>query len=690
MSHFEDQNPLLSLQFAIPFDRLRAEQVEPGIKELLARSEKRVLAIETESAPRTFANTLAALESATEELDVAMSVVSHVESVATTPEWREAYNRVRPEVSAFYASLPLRPGVWAALKAFAETAEAKSLSATRARFLHKTLDDFRRNGADLADVGKQRLEAISRELAELTTKFSQNVVDATAEFELILENESDLAGLPESAIAGAREDAARKNLSGYRFTLQAPSLIPLLTYLDDAQIRERMFRASNTRAATGKLANPPLISKIIELRREQARLLGYANFADFVLEDRMAKNYEAARRFVADLTTRTRPAFERETRALIEFRNATSGSKSTRLDPWDVAYYSEKMRQQLYEFDEEELRPYFRMEQVVEGLFETARRLYGVKVEANQTLPVWHPDVRAFDLFDEQGVFLAAFYTDFYPRDEKRGGAWMNSLITGVHAAGKSTPHLGLICANVTPPTLDRPALLTHQEVTTLFHEFGHLLHHCLSRVDVRTLACTNVAWDFVELPSQIMENWCWERAALDSFARHYKTGEAIPDELFAKMLRARTFREASATMRQLGFATVDLDLHVSYDPAQSNLVTRAREIMQEFSASTLPEDYAMIASFSHLFAGAVGYAAGYYSYKWAEVLDADAFTRFKAEGVFSRQVGQAFRSSILERGDSDDPMSLYKAFMGREPSLQPLLERSGLLTQTAPSQASA
>jgi oligopeptidase A len=690
MSHFEDQNPLLSLQFAIPFDRLRAEQVEPGIKELLARSEKRVLAIETESAPRTFANTLAALESATEELDVAMSVVSHVESVATTPEWREAYNRVRPEVSAFYASLPLRPGVWAALKAFAETAEAKSLSATRARFLHKTLDDFRRNGADLADVGKQRLEAISRELAELTTKFSQNVVDATAEFELILENESDLAGLPESAIAGAREDAARKNLSGYRFTLQAPSLIPLLTYLDDAQIRERMFRASNTRAATGKLANPPLISKIIELRREQARLLGYANFADFVLEDRMAKNYEAARRFVADLTTRTRPAFERETRALIEFRNATSGSKSTRLDPWDVAYYSEKMRQQLYEFDEEELRPYFRMEQVVEGLFETARRLYGVKVEANQTLPVWHPDVRAFDLFDEQGVFLAAFYTDFYPRDEKRGGAWMNSLITGVHAAGKSTPHLGLICANVTPPTLDRPALLTHQEVTTLFHEFGHLLHHCLSRVDVRTLAGTNVAWDFVELPSQIMENWCWERAALDSFARHYKTGEAIPDELFAKMLRARTFREASATMRQLGFATVDLDLHVSYDPAQSNLVTRAREIMQEFSASTLPEDYAMIASFSHLFAGAVGYAAGYYSYKWAEVLDADAFTRFKAEGVFSRQVGQAFRSSILERGDSDDPMSLYKAFMGREPSLQPLLERSGLLTQTAPSQASA
>jgi oligopeptidase A len=350
-----------------------------------------------------------------------------------------------------------------------------------------------------------------------------------------------------------------------------------------------------------------------------------------------------------------------------------------------VSYYAEKQRQALYDFDSEELRPYFPLDRVVEGLFETARRLYGLSVRENHTLGRWHPDVRAYDIVDEQGELLASFYSDLFPRESKRDGAWMNAFISGTTQPGASSSdmgrvHLGLICCNLTPPGGGRPALLSHMEVKTMFHEFGHLLHHCLSRVEVRSLVGTNVAWDFVELPSQIMENWCWEKEALSSFARHYETGEPIPEALFDKMQRARTYREATGTMRQLGFASVDLALHVDYDATRDgDLLAYCRRIAQPFSPAQLGDNYAMIAAFNHLFASSVGYAAGYYSYKWAEVLDADAFTRFKREGVYSRSVGEAFRRSVLERGDSADPMELYKDFMGREPSLDALLLRSGL-----------
>jgi oligopeptidase A len=440
-----------------------------------------------------------------------------------------------------------------------------------------------------------------------------------------------------------------------------------------------VYRAYNSRAASGSLDNAIVMERIIELRREQAKLLGYENFGDLVLEDRMAKNAAKARDFVADLTNRSVGAFEREQLELLAFRRNLEGAGAPLLSPWDVAYYAEKQRKALYDFDEEELRPYFRLEQVVSGLFETAKRLYGVQIRENTTLETWHPDVRAYDMVDEDGAFLASFYTDFFPREEKRGGAWMNAFITGESRDDKRTPHLGLICANVTPPVGGKPSLLTHQEVTTLFHEFGHLLHHCLSSVEVRSLAGTNVAWDFVELPSQIMENWGWERAALDTFARD-EAGKPIPDALFDKMVRARNYREATAMMRQLGFGAVDLALHIDYSkPSSLGVVGYARTVMQSYAPAPLADDYAMIASFTHLFASPTGYAAGYYSYKWAEVLDADAFTRFRASGVFSREIGNDFRHKILERGDSEDPMDLYKAFMGREPSLDALLERAGL-----------
>jgi oligopeptidase A len=392
----------------------------------------------------------------------------------------------------------------------------------------------------------------------------------------------------------------------------------------------------------------------------------------------MAHLGDEARAFVKELRERTLPFFERENAELDAFRRERLGADAPPMKPWDVGYWAEKQRKERYDFDEEELAPYFSVDAVLRGLFETVERLYGLRVEAADGMPVWHPSVRTYRLVDQANEILGAFYVDLFPREEKRGGAWMQGLSTTVPPA----PHLGLFCANVTPPVGDAPALLTHREVETLFHEFGHLLHHLLSRVDVRSLAGTNVAWDFVELPSQIMENWCWEREALDAFARHHETGETIPDALFDKLVRARTYRAANAQMRQLGFAAVDLALHVSWDPSNETaaLLPFARNILAAHAAAPLPDDYAMICRFSHLFASPVGYAAGYYSYKWAEVLDADAFTRFKAEGVFDAGVGAAFRDAILSRGDEKDPMELYEAFMGRQPRLEPLFERQGLV----------
>ena len=445
-------------------------------------------------------------------------------------------------------------------------------------------------------------------------------------------------------------------------------------------IRREFYHAYSIRATLPPHNNRDLIPRILELRRERARLLGYRDFADLVLEDRMAHSGAQAQAFLDDLRVKTEDHFLRENRELAEFRRKLEGPGAPEPAAWDVAYYAEKMRRALYDFDEEELRPYFPLESVVAGLYDLVGRLYGIRVVEETGVPVWDPQVKYYAVYDSGGAFLGGFYADWFPRENKRGGAWMDALITGGPAPDGFQPHLGLICGNLTPPVGAEPALLTHREVETIFHEFDHLLHHLLSRVEVRTLAGTNVAWDFVELPSQIMENWCWERAALDLFARHYRTGEPIPEELFFKMKRARTFRSANAQMRQVGFAWVDLALHTSYSPDRDgDPITYTRRILQEFSPAPLPEDHAMIAAFTHLFGSPVGYGAGYYSYKWAEVLDADAFTRFRERGIFSPEIGAEFREKILARGDSEDPADLYRSFMGRDPDPNALLERSGL-----------
>ena len=679
-------NPLLEIRLPIPFDRIRAAHVEPAIAALLDEARRRLAEIGADSRPRTWENTLAALDGLTARLDHALEIVRHLESVATCPELREAYNKVQPLASAFYASIPLDEPLWRALQAYAGTEEGRALQGVRRRFLAKTLDSFRRHGAGLPPEEKARLQQIEVELAELTTRFAQNVLDSTNAFELVITDERRLAGLPPSALAAARQSAAEKGVAGWRFTLQQPSYTALMTYLDEPEIRRQVYLAYHTRAVAAPWDNRPLVSRILELRRRKANLLGYPDFAALTLEDRMARSPARVREFLEDLRRRTETRFREENAELEAFRREREGPGAPPVEPWDLAYYAEKLRAARYGFDEETLRPYFPLEQVVTGMFRLAEQLFAIRIQPEDNGPVWDPRVRYYLVRDQDGTLLGAFYTDWYPRENKRGGAWMSGLITGGPSPAGFRPHVGVLCGNVTPPVDGRPALLTHREVETLFHEFGHLLHHCLSRVEIRSLAGTNVAWDFVELPSQIMENWCWEREALDLFARHWETGEPLPEDLFARMRRARTFRAANAQMRQLGFAWLDLMLHTDYDPERDgDPVAYGRRILQEFSPAPLPPEHALAASFTHLFAEPVGYGAGYYSYKWAEVLDADAFTRFRREGIFNPETGAAFRSWILERGDSEDPAVLYRGFMGRDPDPTALLERLGLREGACP-----
>jgi oligopeptidase A len=680
MSSTSKTNPLERVEFRVPFDQLRAEHVEPAMADLLRDARAKLDALAAGDGSRTYQNTMAALDAFTEPLDWAMSVVRHLESVATYPALRAAFNAVQPEVSAFYTGIPLNARLWNHLKDFAATGEAKALAGERRRYLKKTIDTFRRHGADLDPAGKKRLEEIDVELTKITTRFGENVLDSTNAFDLLITEEKDLAGLPPSAVASARQSAQRKGFEGWRFTLQAPDYTAVMTYLDNAAIRRQIYEVFAVRATEGERDNRVLLPRILALRNEKAKLLGFANFADLVLDDRMAHNGDRAMAFLEDLKSKTERRFREENRELLEFRRSVEGPEAPELSPWDVAYYAEKQRAALYDFDEEALRPYFPLACVVGGLFDLVGRLYGIRVEEEAGIPVWDSEVKYYNVRDEHGEFIGGFYADWYPRENKRGGAWMDSLITGGPAADGFRPHLGLICGNLTPPIGGKPALLTHREVETIFHEFGHLLHHLLSRCETRSLAGTNVAWDFVELPSQIMENWCWEREALDLFARHWETGAPIPEDLFQKMKRARTFRAANGQMRQLGFGFIDLLLHVRYNQERDgDPVAFTRQVLQEYSPAPLPPRHAMAAAFTHLFSSPTGYGAGYYSYKWAEVLDADAFTRFKTEGIFSREAGAAFRGEILSKGDSDDPAELYRRFMGRDPDPRALLVRSGL-----------
>ncbi|HEX9106115.1 MAG TPA: M3 family metallopeptidase, partial [Longimicrobiales bacterium] len=609
-----------------------------------------------------------------ERLERVVGVVRHLLAVRDSEELRAAYDEVNPEITEFYASLPMDPSLWRAVREYASTGEARSLAGVRRRHVEKTVRSFVRAGADLPAGRKAEVVQLQIDLAEATKRFAENVLDSTNAYELVLTDPDRLAGLPESIVALARASAQERGVAGWRFTLHAPSYTPFMENAHDRELRRELWSAYSARATEPERDNRPLVGEILRLRRRLAQALGYRDWAQYQLEERMAGTGERALAFAQDLTERTRPHFRADVAALEE-EAASLGYE--RLEPWDVAYTMERIRRRRFELDPEELRPYFPLDAVLRGVFEVAGRVFGVWVEEVKTEAVWHPDVRLFDVHDEQGVHIGSFYADLFPRADKRAGAWMNDLITGGPRAGGFDPHLALVAGNLTPPAAGKPSLLTKDEVETLFHEFGHTLHHLLSRVEVPGRAGTRVAWDFVELPSQLMENWTWDREALRLFARHYQTGEPLPDQLYQRMARARTYMAAYDQMRQLSFATVDLELHINFDPeaADADAMCFAEAILRPFAIRPDAVNRDMLASFSHVFSGA--YAAGYYSYKWAEVLDADAFTRFEAEGVFNRETGRAYVDAILARGDAADPMVLFRDFMGRDPDPGALLRRT-------------
>jgi oligopeptidase A len=695
----------LSPDFTPAWSRLTAENVEPDITTALAEAQRNLDAVAAQDQTRlTFDSVLAALDDSTETLDRAWNRVGHLDAVRNTPALRAAHNAMLPRVTEFYTRISLNESLWAVLQAYATTPEARGLQGARRRHLQETLETFRECGADLPPDGKRELERLNAELAAATQKFSENVLDATNAWDLVVVDEARLDGLPESARAAARQSYLQKqpeqtNQPGWRFTLHAPSYLPLMKYARDDGLRRQAWEASANVGRRAPHDNTALTLKILALRHAKAKLLGHPHFPDLILRRRMARNGAGALAFIEKMHARVTRAFAREQREIEQYKARRTGQPAGPLEPWEATFWAEQRRQEEFNFDEEELRPYFSIDGVIGGMFRLAEQLFGVRLIEKPTLylepgcgktapagvtEVWHPEVKFYELHEQDGRLMGSFYADWHPRDSKRGGAWMHDLETGgPRADGRFAPHLGLIAGNLTAPMADRPALLMHDEVNTVFHEFGHLIHHLFGEVEIKALNGVHVAWDFVELPSQILENWIWERAGLDFFARHYQTGATIPEALFQKMHKARNYLAASALLRQLAFGKMDLDLHLhaaelAANPA-ADLEAWLRPRLTAYTARYRTEPPTIAAKFTHLFANPVGYAAGYYSYLWAEVLDADAFTRFQREGVLNPAVGREFRQKILAKGNSAPPEELFYDFLGRDPDPAALLSRSGL-----------
>lgn len=688
-------HPFLAPDFQVRWSTLVPSAVEPDIRHGLEIAREKIAAISSQDlAEADFESTFIAFENATHELNQGWGRLNHLDSVSDNPEQREALGKMLPEVTEFYSSLALNEKLWAVIKAVGESDAINVLPPVQQRLVEETLADFRNSGADLPKDKKDRIAEIESELSKLTKEYSEHVLDSTNAWELVITDEASLAGLPDSAKAAAAANARSKgHENAWRFTLQFPSMYPVMQHLHDDTIRRQVWEASSQVGATGEYDNTGLVWAILKLRNEKAEILGHAHFADLTILRRMAKTGQGALSFIENLHSRIHPAYLAEYKQLSQYKAAKSQQPVADLEPWEVAYWAEKQRQENYDFDEEVLRPYFPVDGVMAGMFEIASRLFGITirqletvfVEPGSAIPagkesaveVWHPECAFYEIHDSAtSAHLGSFYADWHPRESKRGGAWMNSLYTG----GPGDPHLGLIIGNMTPPVDGNPALLTHREVETIFHEFGHLLHGLLSDVPVKSLSGTNVPWDFVELPSQIMENFCWDRESLDLFARHYETGEVIPEDLFSKMVAAKNYLSASGFMRQLSFAKLDLELHINLPSYEGkDLDVLDREVLADYLAPLKTQPPSMMRRFNHLFSSPTGYAAGYYSYKWAEVLDADAFTRFQKEGVLNPETGRAFREHILSKGNSIAPDELYRRFMGRDPDQEALLVRAGL-----------
>jgi len=674
-------NPLLDFAGLPRFDEIKPEHVAPAVDELLAAGRAAVAA--AVHARPTWDEFVAPLEDANERLGRAWGQVAHLHAVMDNPALREAYNAALPKISQYWTELGQNLQLYQKYTELSRSSEFASLSPARRKIVENALRDFRLGGAELPLEKKQRFAEIDEELSRLGSKFSENLLDSSNDFSAYL-GKDQTAGIPDDVLAAAREAAHKEGKEGWRFTLQMPSYLPVMQYAEDRSLRERMYHAYSTRASEfGKpdWDNTPLIARVVPLRQEQARLLGYRNYAEVSLARKMARSESQVLAFLDDLARRARPFAERDVAELRDFARTQLGIVD--LQAWDLAYASEKLRLKRYSFSDQEVKQYFPEEAVLQGVFRVAQALYQVTIAASKA-PVWHEDVRFFEIRDASGSastpVIGHFYMDLYARDTKRGGAWMDDAITRRRKGSEiQTPVAHLNC-NFSRPVRGKPALFTHDEVLTLFHEFGHGLHHLLTRVeDLGVSGLNGVEWDAVELPSQFMENFAWEWDVLRHMTRHVDTGQPLPKQLFEKMLAAKNFQSGLAMLRQIEFAVFDMRLHSEFDPASGQTAQQLLEEVRDRIAVLKPPAYNRFAnSFSHIFAG--GYAAGYYSYKWAEVLSADAYSFFEEHGILDARAGQRFRDEILAVGGSRPAAESFRAFRGREPRVDALLRHNGMI----------
>ena len=669
--------PFDTLYQTAPFSKIKNEDYLPAFLEAIKEAKAEIDAIATNPDAPTFENTIEALDFSGEQLDRISSIFFNLNSAETNDTIQKIAQEVSPLLSEFSNDITLNEGLFKRVKAVYENKDHLNLNTEQKTLLDKKYKGFSRNGANLPEDKKSRLREIDKKLSQLKLQFGENVLAETNAYELHITNEEDLSGLPEGAKEAAQQLAESKQKEGWLITLDYPSYIPFMTYADNRKLRKQLAIASGAKAFKGnEFDNQEHVLQIAKLRHERANLLGYKTHAHFVLEERMAKTPENVEQFLNELLKKAKPAAEKEFENLTAFAKDIDGIET--LQKWDGSYYAEKLKQKLFSLDDEQLKPYFKLEHVIDGAFTIAERLYDLKFEEIDTIDKYHQDVLTYKVTDTKGDLVSIFYADFFPRSGKRNGAWMTVYKPQYIKNGEnSRPHISIVC-NFTKPTKSKPSLLTFNEVTTLFHEFGHALHGMLANTTYPSLSGTSVFWDFVELPSQVLENWCYEKEALELFATHYETGEVIPMELIEKIKASATFHEGMQTLRQISFGLLDMSWH-GQDPDSISSVKQHEN--KAFENTKLYPDVAencMSTSFSHIFQG--GYSSGYYSYKWAEVLDADAFEYFLEQGVFNKDVAKKFKDNVLSQGGIEDPMTLYKRFRGKEPRPDALLKRAGLI----------
>jgi peptidyl-dipeptidase Dcp len=670
-------NPLLQDFNTAPFTKISSEDYKPAIKKGIEIAKAEIDAIANSADAPTFENTTVALDFTGEKLNRITAIFFNLNSAETNDAIQKIAQEVSPWLSEFRNDITLNEALFDRVKAVFDDKENLDLTPEQQMLLEKQYKGFARNGANLDDEKKSKLREIDAKLSKLSLQFGENVLAETNAFEMHLTKEEEVSGLPDSVKEAASQLAKEQYKDGYIFTLQYPSYIPFLTYADNRELRKKMAIAAGKKAfQDNEFNNEKIVLEIVNLRQQRANLLGYKTHAHFVLEERMAETPEKVIEFSNNLLAKAKPAAQKEFENLENYAKKLDGIDQ--LQKWDGAYYSEKLKKELFDLDQEILKPYFKLENVIDGVFEIANRLYDLNFEEVSTIEKYHPDVKTYNVTDNEGNFISVFYADYHPRKGKRNGAWMTSYKSQQIKNGiNERPHVSIVC-NFTKPTATKPSLLTFNEVTTLFHEFGHALHGMLANTTYNSLSGTSVSWDFVELPSQVLENWCYEKEALELFAKHYETGEVIPMKYVKKIKESASFHEGMQTLRQLSFGLLDMKWH-SENPSE---ITSVKDFeIDAFSETRLYPDVAencMSTAFSHIFQG--GYSAGYYSYKWAEVLDADAFEYFLEEGIFNKEVATKFKENVLSKGGTVKPMELYKRFRGQEPKPDALLKRAGLL----------